>query len=76
MKASSVVLPAVVGSVTTIVVAVPAARLGTAMSCNGVVCPVFVSRTMFVCFAGTVRNGDAELRVTAVALGCRAARQD
>ena len=45
------------GSVTTIVVAVPAARLGTAMSCSRSVCPAFVNRRVFVCPAGTTRNG-------------------
>ena len=69
VKASSDLPPVMTGSVTTIVVAVPGARLGTALSCSRAVCPAFVSRTVFICSAGTVKNGDAELRATAVALG-------
>src|SRR5688500_16896094 len=65
----SVVVP-VAASVTTMVVVVPDARLGTEMfRTAGVVCPWFVRRIVFAWPAGTVRKSDAVVRPTPASAG-------
>ena len=53
----------------TIVCTEPAVMLATEMFCSVAVWPVFVSRIVFACPAGTVRKVVPVLRATETALG-------